>query len=308
MDPASEQPARFAGLDPLLPRRAAPPPGDRLTAELPDGRVVSGSLYRAVHEPGSREALEHPRETWELTPATGTAGAAGLDALLAAWRDRLAREPPGQDSGCLLAWPSRDTEVVRPLLAHGFAPAKVLGVRTTTAERGTEVTGFTDVTVRPAGQADLEELVALELAELRYARHATAAAAAAPEDAAAVLRPGLRAMLTEGRVWVAETGGVTTGMVTSRVLSPAPGSPLADRIPPGRWGFVGTLSVAPSARGRGTGRALMAEAHGSLHTSGVRGTFLFYNPINPLSSVFWHRQGYRPLWTFWSVRPASALR
>ena len=36
----------------------------------------------------------------------------------------------------------------------------------------------------------------------------------------------------------------------------------------------------------------------------VRGTFLFYHPANPLSPVFWHRQGYRPLWTMWIRRPA----
>jgi hypothetical protein len=40
----------------------------------------------------------------------------------------------------------------------------------------------------------------------------------------------------------------------------------------------------------------------------VVGHFLHYNPPNPLSSVFWPRQGYRPLWTQWELRPAGALR
>ena len=38
------------------------------------------------------------------------------------------------------------------------------------------------------------------------------------------------------------------------------------------------------------------------------GNFLHYNPPNPLSSVFWPRAGYAPLWTLWEVRPARALR
>jgi len=65
-----------------------------------------------------------------------------------------------------------------------------------------------------------------------------------------------------------------------------------------------SLYVAKQARGQGVGRALMSVAHRELNVPGVLGTFLFYNPINPLSSVFWHRQGYRPLWTMWIRRPA----
>jgi hypothetical protein len=52
----------------------------------------------------------------------------------------------------------------------------------------------------------------------------------------------------------------------------------------------------------------MARVHQELRTGGATGTYLYYNPTNPLASVFWHRQGYRPLWTTWEVRPAAALR
>jgi hypothetical protein len=30
--------------------------------------------------------------------------------------------------------------------------------------------------------------------------------------------------------------------------------------------------------------------------------------MNPLSAPFWSQQGYRPLWTTWEARPASAIR
>jgi len=52
----------------------------------------------------------------------------------------------------------------------------------------------------------------------------------------------------------------------------------------------------------------MALVHRELHRAGVTGTYLYYNPPNPLSSVFWPRQGYRPLWTIWETRPGWALR
>jgi hypothetical protein len=52
----------------------------------------------------------------------------------------------------------------------------------------------------------------------------------------------------------------------------------------------------------------MAVALHALHRRGATGTFLYFNPPNPLASVFWARQGYRPLWTNWELRPASALR
>ena len=37
-------------------------------------------------------------------------------------------------------------------------------------------------------------------------------------------------------------------------------------------------------------------------------TLLHYAQASPVSGPFWHRQGYRPLWTTWPARPAAALR
>jgi hypothetical protein len=37
-------------------------------------------------------------------------------------------------------------------------------------------------------------------------------------------------------------------------------------------------------------------------------TLLHYSQMNPLSAPFWHRMGYRPLWTTWEARPAASLR
>jgi GNAT superfamily N-acetyltransferase len=76
----------------------------------------------------------------------------------------------------------------------------------------------------------------------------------------------------------------------------------------GRWGYVNTVSVLPNARGNGIGRQLMSVAHHDLARHRAIGSYLYYNPANPLSSVFWPRQGYRPLWTIWEIRPSGALR
>jgi hypothetical protein len=51
----------------------------------------------------------------------------------------------------------------------------------------------------------------------------------------------------------------------------------------------------------------MSLVHNEFHREGATGTYLYYNPPNPLASVFWHRQEYRPLWTIWEIRPAFGM-
>jgi hypothetical protein len=55
------------------------------------------------------------------------------------------------------------------------------------------------------------------------------------------------------------------------------------------------------------GAALVRRGHGDLDAAGVDVTLLHYAGLNPLSGPFWHRCGYRPLWTGWQARPASRL-
>ena len=293
----------FAGLDPLLPEASAPA-GERIHARVRDGRQVSAVLYRSKLPAGAVERLFSPARTWEVTPLLDAGDVAGLRALLPTVRVRLLAERPGPDSACVLAWPSLDAPVAGVLPRHGFLPRTAIGVRP-----GGQIEtpdGPPGLLVRPAKEADLEELLALEVAELRYA--ALVGTARPLDNAARLLEPGLRRLLAEGQVWLAEADGLAVGMASTRCVLPEAGGPLANRLPGGRWGYVSTLSVAADSRGRGVGRALMAVAHRALAESGVRGTFLVYNPCNPLSSVFWHRQGYRPLWTIWDVTPAGEMR
>jgi hypothetical protein len=59
---------------------------------------------------------------------------------------------------------------------------------------------------------------------------------------------------------------------------------------------------------RGAGPALAGRLHQQAQAAGVAVIFLHYEQLNPLSGPFWHRQGYRPLWNIWEVRPARAIR
>jgi GNAT superfamily N-acetyltransferase len=301
------QTARFEHVDALLPRAAPPPEGHVLTAALPSGERVAGVITHNSAEPGSATTLWSPLELWELHPLLGATGGPGMDVLLGEWSRLLERGRPGEDSGCLLTWPSRDAVAARPLLAHGFAPLTSLAVRPVRAGTPVRRAPQAGVRVRLASDADLDVVLELELAELAYS--ALVGGAIERPDAGPVKRAALiRHLEQNDPVWLAERDGVVVGLAHCRLMDVTARSLIATRLRPGRWGYVNCVSVREDARGSGVGSELMAVAHHELHRRGATGTFLYFNPPNPLASVFWARQGYRPLWTGWELRPASALR
>ncbi|GAB1512455.1 N-acetyltransferase family protein [Actinophytocola sp. KF-1] len=301
------QTTRFEQLDPLLPAAAPPPDGHVLTAALPAGDRVAGVLTHSEFEPGSATALWSALELWELHPLVGAAGGTGMDALLREWARLLTRRTTGADSACLVTWPSRDAEAAQPLLAHGFTPLTNLAVRPVRAGGPVRRAPQAGVTVRLATAADVETVLALELAELAYS--ALVGAAVLRPDAERVKRATVLRHVEQGDpMWLAERDGVAVGLAHCRLMDVAADSLIATRLRPGRWGYVNCVAVVEGARGAGVGSELMAVAHHELHRRGASGTFLYVNPPNPLASVFWARQGYRPLWTSWELRPASALR
>jgi GNAT superfamily N-acetyltransferase len=105
--------------------------------------------------------------------------------------------------------------------------------------------------------------------------------------------------------WVAEVDGRLAGMLT--VTPPDLAGWVAPFSSAASPAYLGTTAVLPARRGAGVGAALVRHAHATLDLAGVELTLLHYNGLNPLSGPFWHRSGYRPLWIWWEVRPASRL-
>ncbi|MDQ7805614.1 GNAT family N-acetyltransferase [Amycolatopsis sp. A133] len=294
--------ARFAAVDALLPPAAPPADGERLDAATADGTRVTGVLQRQRFAPGDVPMLWSAADTWQLFPYFGATGTEGADLLLRALKGRLETEETGDDSACVVLWPSRDAEAIRAFLDHGLVPLSALGVRT--APPPEAVPG---VTVRRAGPADYA--TALKLAEATF-DYTGLVASPRRDNTAELLGPGLKRALAEDEpaVWLAEEDGETRAVAHCAWEEATPGNEAGELLQPGRWGYVNNVVTAPGERGSGFGRALMAHVHRELHRGGATRTYLYYNPTNPLSSVFWHRQGYRPLWTTWEVRPASGLR
>jgi GNAT superfamily N-acetyltransferase len=301
---------RWRELDPMLP----------VPRDLPDGctapLVVTGANGRPAgvgvcrHRQVPDDALD---QVWgtvtrlELTPVLPEPDtSAALDALLGQWRDHLATLPEanGEDSAAVINWPSRDVSGVNALLKHGMQPIAVLAVRP--AGRPGGDSGYPGVVIREARPDDFDAVTELELGVIRWdAQFGAAIMRPATED---LVRKDTRKALTERPdwVWVAERDSSVVGLIN--VQPPGEAGWMAFMTRPGTTVYLQTMFVRPDERSGGLGTALVKRAHDVLDARGVTTTLLHYAQVNPLSAPFWNRMGYRPLWTGWETRPASALR
>lgn len=315
---------RWQEADPLLPTPGAPRPscGEQFTVAGDGGRPVATASCEHWHcPPGSLLASWGALRRFQLTTEiAGPDVAGGLAGLLTAWRDHLAavlaRAPATgpatgpaageEDTAAVVTWPSRDVGGVKALLRHGFAPLDVLAAR---AARPADSGGCPPpdgVCIRRAGPRDEETVARLGLETVRYDAHfggvierPTTLRALRREAAAQLAAP-------EPWIWLAERDGEPIGLLSAERPGAAAWVAPMTRAAPAV--YIPVLFVLPGRRGGGIGAALVGRAHAEMAAAGVAVSLLHYEQTNPLSTPFWGRQGYRPLWTSWEARPASMIR
>jgi len=336
---------RWQAIDPLLPGPGTPPPGcdAELTVAGAGGQPLAvGTCEHWQGAAGSLDLAWGAARRFQLTPqVAGPDVASGLDQLLSMWRDHLAGQPgtEGEDTAGVVTWPSRDIDGVGALLRHGLVPLAVIAARptgrhpsgpedgppqptgqaardtsqaardTSQAARDTSQAGGTtrhDLRIRRAGPADIDAVVRLGLAVIRYDAHFSGTIER-PGTADALRREAAGTLAQpDAWAWLAERDGTPIGMLYAE--RPEAAGWIAPMVRPAPAAYLMLMVVLPGERGRGVGAALVARFHREVDDAGVAVTLLHYEQVNPLSAPFWSQQGYRPLWTSWEVRPAGAIR
>ena len=230
--------------------------------------------------------------------------------------DPLLPEPSDLPEGCMapllsigdiINWPARDVTGVPALLRHGLRPVTVIAVRPKARHAASPADKpRPGLVIRPASPADLDSVAELEMGAVRYDAHfggsvprpATEALVRAEAQAALAKRPGW--------TWLAEHDSQPVALTV--VEPPDAATWIAGMTRPGVTAYLQTMFVRPGERSGGTGAALARHVHDELDARGIDLTLLHYAQVNPVSAPFWHRMGYRPLWSTWEARPGSTLR
>lgn len=303
---------RWRHLDPLLPE----------PSDLPEGCMAPLLAFEDNSRPSGLAVCRHQHvaadtlaQTWGTATKfvlsmrlRGPDVAAAADDLLTQWRDHLSAQPEAKadDTAAIVNWPARDVTGVLALLRHGLQPLTVIAVRPKARPANVGTAPPEGLVIRPASPDDLDAVAELELGVVRYDAHfggsiprpATEALVRAETQAALAKRPGW--------TWLAEQDGQPVALTV--VEPPAAARWIAGLTRTGATAYLQTMFVRPDERSGGIGAALVRHVHGELDARGIDLTLLHYSQVNPLSAPFWHRMGYRPLWSTWEARPAATLR
>jgi GNAT superfamily N-acetyltransferase len=303
---------RWLADDPLLPGPAAELGcGAELIVPGPGGApVVAATCGHWQGTPGSLELAFGAAARFLLTVqiAAPEAGPDALDRLLSAWRDHLAGVPAaaGADTAAVIAWPSREISEPATLLRRGFACGTVLAARLARRPGSPAAATDPDIHVRQAEVADLGTVTRLGLEVIRFDAH-FGTLVERPDTAGALHRDAAAALAApDPWIWVAERGGTPVGLLYAQ--SPEQAGWLAPMVRLAPAAYVDLMYIEPEERGRGAGLALVDRVHQKASAAGVAVMLLHYQLLNPLSGPFWSRQGYRPLWNIWELRPARSIR
>jgi GNAT superfamily N-acetyltransferase len=304
---------RWQGVDPLLPVPSDLPEGCMapLLATGENGRPAGLGVCRHVHVPADTLAQTWGTATkFVLTlrlrePDTRPAA----DELLAQWHDHLNTVPEAaaEDTAAVVNWPSRDVSGVLALLRHGLQPMTVVAARP--AGRPICADGAyppPGLVIRAAGPDDLHVVTEMEMGVIRYDGHFGGSIVRPATER--LLRAHTRTALGQlaAWTWLAHKGRRPVGLTV--VERPEDAAWIASMTRPGATAYLATMFVHPDERGSGIGAALVKHVHDELDERGIDVTLLHHAQVNPLSAPFWHRMGYRPLWSTWETRPAACLR
>lgn len=229
-----------------------------------------------------------------IRSATPLAGSA-LDDLLDRFEVARSSEPSGAESELVLRLPAVEADATPVLLRHGFRPRATTAIKPL-APLADPPSTPEGLTIREAATADRERIVDL-LVQMHASDVSWGGGFERPDQAelfgqltdAAIARPGW--------TWVAERAGRLVGVASLQSADEASWAAPSTSLDP--ITYFGLLAVDEDARGAGVGRALAETAHLRAIESGAVACLLDHASLSPLSSTFWHRQGYRPLWTTW---------
>ena len=303
---------RWHAIDQLLPDPGTLPAGCGAPLVVSGENGRPAGLGVCVHQhipPQSLNQTWGAADRFTLVPRLpGQDIGAVADLLLSQWRDHLAGigATRGPDTSASVVWPSMDITGIQALLRHGLQPLTVIAARTRPNGPPSPPRRAFGVTVRAAGPADEEQVLDLELRLIRYDLHF--GGPVWREATARLVRDEIRDSLTrpDPWTWLAERNGRAVGLLVAQ--APQEAGWIAGMTSKSPAAYLQTMFVDAQERGTGIGAALVRNLHARLDGMGVAITLLHHSQVNPLSAPFWYRMGYRPLWTSWEARPASALR
>jgi GNAT superfamily N-acetyltransferase len=303
---------RWQAIDPLLPDPSALPAGCGEPLVVNDAKNRVTGLGVCVHQQIPADSLNQtwgPSGRFTLVPRlTGQDIFAETDQLLTQWRDHLGGTGParGTDTGASVIWPSNDITGVRALLKHGLQPLTVIAARTKPNVPPIPPRGAFGVTIRTAGPQDEEAVLDLELRLIKFDMNFGGPVwrKGTQDMVRADIRDSLRRQAHW--TWLAERHGQAIGLLVAQ--PPRESGWIAGMTSRAPASYLQTMYVDAGERGTGVGSALVKTLHAQLDAQDVAVTLLHHAQVNPLSGPFWNRMGYRPLWTSWEARPASALR
>jgi GNAT superfamily N-acetyltransferase len=170
----------------------------------------------------------------------------------------------------------------------GFGLAQVRGLMPV-RPRGRQPRGVDALTIRRAGPGDLDRIGRMA-AESARQQQRSAVFLPQPDPALTALRTHYSGTLTDPRSasWVAARRGEEIGMV---LLTPAQPSPVL----PEPCVELAEAYVAPSARGEGISRILLATALAWAYDNGYRHITAHWHAASPVAAGHWPAVGFKPV-------------